>query len=101
MTLCLTEFSVRASRISVKDMHILFAYRGILITSSTLQHNHHAPLSETTMTTNTKLTQLYINFKNSIEKTGNLSLVEIVFSDFKKLLTFSSLYRNFAFRAKV
>ena len=79
-------------------MHILFAYRGISITSSTLQHDHHAPLSETTMTTKTKLTY---KLKNSIEKMENSSLVEIVFSDFQKLLAFSSLYRNFTFRAKV
>ena len=30
----------RVSKISVKDMHILFSYEGVLIAPSTLQHNH-------------------------------------------------------------
>ena len=34
----------RVSQTSVKDIHILFLFGGILITSSTLQHNHYAAI---------------------------------------------------------
>ena len=38
------DIQSRFSQISAKTIHILFSYEGILITSSTLQHNHYAPV---------------------------------------------------------